>query len=411
MDNHSDRTALGAGAANRRRGRIIAKIIGTLALVSFMLVATASTARALGIGEIVDESPLGPVTETVENVTEPVTNAVEPVTELVEEVTQPVTEAVEPAVEPVEEVTEPVTKAVEPVTEPVAEITRTVTKAVAPVTEPVADITETVAGTIEQPVNRAVEAVEPVTDAVTDVVGSVTETLEGPVTGVAGTVGNVIDEVRGPIEPVLEVIDETLEGTTGVIGGITTPILEEVDDLVDPVLPLIPGLDDPIDVGDDPEEGASISDPNPVRGPDFPDTPSNPPGSRTDVPDERLAQPVLVPVPSFLTTPLPAGGAGQASEAGGAARESPPTRTFMADTVRGGDSSGGAGPPDGTGYWPHSLALPAATGSSSGSGPALGLLAVLVLLGLIAPRLSRWLRPRPVIWRPYALAEALELPG
>jgi hypothetical protein len=33
------------------------------------------------------------------------------------------------------------------------------------------------------------------------------------------------------------------------------------------------------------------------------------------------------------------------------------------------------------------------------------------LLGLIAPRLSRWLRPRPVIWRPYALAEALELPG
>jgi hypothetical protein len=246
-----------------------------------------------------------------------------------------------------------------------------------------------------------------VAETVEGVVGPVTATIEGPVTGVTETVGSVLEEVQEPLQPVIDVVDETIEGTTGVIGGVTTPILEEVDELIDPVLPSIPTPD----VGDDPEDGASISDPGPVRGPGRPDTPSNPPGSRIHLPDHPLAQPVLVPIPSLLTTPPPAVGAGQASDEGGALRESPPNPNFMADPVRGGDSPGGAGPPDAPRPWPSSIALPTGTASSSGSGPALSLLAVLVLLGLIAPWLSRWLRSRPVIWRPYALAEALELPG
>jgi hypothetical protein len=421
MDNHSDvRQAPRAGVADRRQGRIIAKIIGTLALVSFMLVATASTARALGIGEIVDESPLGPVTETAEEITDPVTDVieqpvnqtVEPVAEAVEpvaEAVEPITEVVGPAVDTVQEATEPITEVVGPAVDTIQEATEPVTEVVGPAVSTVQEATEPATEAVGPAVSTVEEVTESVTESVEGVVGSVTETIEGPVSGVTGTVGHVLEEVQEPIQPVIDVVDDTIGATTEVVGGVTTPVLDTVDDLIDPVLPLIPDTDDLTDVGGDAENGASISDPAPVRGPDSGDTPSNSPGSRTNAPDKRLAQPV--PVPSLLTTPSPAFGAGQARDEGGATRESPPTSNFMADAVRGGDSPGGVGPSEGAGPAPRSVVLPSATGSSSGSGPAASLLAVLVLLGLIAPRLSRWLRPRPVIWRPYALAQALELPG
>jgi hypothetical protein len=376
--NDQNRQAPRAEVADRRQGHIIAKLLGTLALASFLLMISAGTARALGIGEIVDESPLDPVTETVENVTEPVTDIIEePVTQVAEAV-EPVTEAVEPLTEPVEDVTETVAEAAEPVTEPVEEVTETVTRAAKPVTEVVAAVTETV-----------------------------TETIDQPLTEVTGTVGSVLEEVKEPIEPVLDVIDETVEGTTEIIGGVTTPVLDGVDDLVDPALPSIPAPDGATD------GGSSGSDPDPVMGPRSPDSPvdiSNP-GEPPATSDGPMTTPVLVPAPSFLTTPPSGVPRGQTEAEGGSTRESPPTPITMADAVEGGGSLGDEGSPVGEDPSPRALARPAASGSSSSSGSVSSLLAVIVLLGLIAPRLSRWLRSLPVLWRPYALAEALELPG
>jgi hypothetical protein len=203
------------------------------------------------------------------------------------------------------------------------------------------------------------------------------------------------------------VIDETVEGTTEVIGGISTPVLDGVGDLVDPPLPSIPAPDGVTD------GGTSGSDPDPVLGPRSPDSPvdiSNP-GEPPATSDGPLTRPVLVPVPSLLTTPSSGVPRSQTEAEGGSTRESPPTPITMADAVGGGGSLGDERPPIGGDQSPRALARPTASGSSSPSGSVSSLLAVLVLLGLIAPRLSRWLRSRPVLWRPYALAEALELPG
>jgi hypothetical protein len=386
MNDHSDRQAPRAEVAGRRQGKIIAKLLGALALASFLLMVSAGTARALGIGEIVEESPLDPVTDTVETVTAPVTEAVEPVTDTVETVAEPVTEAVEP------------------VTDPVEEFTETVAQAAEPVTDTATDVASTVPRTVEEPVNRAVEAAEPVTETVVAVTETVTETIEQPVTEVSGTVGRVLEEVREPIQPVLDVIDETVERTTEVIGGVTAPVLDGVDDLVDPALPSIPAPDGATDVG------TSGPNPDPVLGPPSPVDTSNP-AERPATSDGPLSRPVLVPVPSLLTTP-PSGVTQSQTEAeGGSTRESPPTPITMADAVGGGGSLGDEGSPVGGDPSPRALARPTASGSSSSSGAVSNLLAVIVLLGLIAPRLSRWLRSRPVLWRPYALAEALELPG
>ena len=95
--------------------------------------------------------------------------------------------------------------------------------------------------------------------------------------------------------------------------------------------------------------------------------------------------------------------------------EDPPAQAPDPGTAAGGLNGAGSPVADrfpaGGDSPPRALARTTASGSSSSSSSVSTVLAVLFLLGLIAPRLSRWLRPRPVIWRPYALAEALELPG
>jgi hypothetical protein len=353
MNDHSDRQAPRAEVADRRQGHMIAKLLGTVALASFLLMISAGTARALGIGEIVDESPLDPVTE------------------------------------------------------PLEDVTATVTEAVEPVTDTVIESAGTVARTVEEPVSRAAEAVEPVTETVAGVTETAKETIEPPVTAVTETVGKVLEEVERPIQPVLGMIDETVEGTTEVIGGITTPVVDGVDDLIDPALPSNPGPDGVTDGETPGSDPGRVSGP---RAPVFPVDTSNPaaPPASSDGP---LAGPVPIPVPSSSTTP-PSGMPRIQTEAeGGSTRESPPTPIIMADAVGGGGSLGDDGSPIGGDALSRALARPTGGESSSYSGSVSSLLAVIVLLGLIAPRLSRWLRSRPVLWRPYALAEALELPG
>ena len=58
MDRQSVRQAPTAGGADRRQAHLLAKIVGTIALAAFMISASAGTARALGIGEIVEELPV-----------------------------------------------------------------------------------------------------------------------------------------------------------------------------------------------------------------------------------------------------------------------------------------------------------------------------------------------------------------
>ena len=56
-----------------------------------------------------------------------------------------------------------------------------------------------------------------------------------------------------------------------------------------------------------------------------------------------------------------------------------------------------------------SIETPATLNSTTSQ--AFGFFVVLAAMGLLAPRMSRWLRLRPVLWRRYALAAAIDIPG
>ena len=333
-------------------------------------------------------SPQNPVNAIVE----PVIQVIEPVIEVVEEpvgqVTRPAIEAVEPATDTVQNVVDSAAGAIDPVAEVIE--------------EPVAHVTR-----------PAIEALEPVTGAVQNVVDSTTGAIAEPVTRIVQTVSPALEEIQEPLEPVLGVVTTTVETATGLVDEVSTPILDGVDDLVDVTLPLVPLPDDPLGgVEDDPDRGPAF-DPNPsVSGP-----PSNEPVTPIPRPDQGPSKSITNPQPptvgSPLLPPLPAqpGIVDDGSRSLIAAASPTPIAPSFAVGAR-----VAANDPESPPYDSESAGLRARTGvvaasSSSGSGSTSGLLAVLVLLGLIAPRLSRWLRPRPVLWRQFALAEALELPG
>jgi hypothetical protein len=264
----------------------------------------------------------------------------------------------------------------------------------------------------------ALEAVEPVTDTVRAVVDSAAGVIDKPVNGIVQTVSPVLEEIDEPLQPVLGVVTTTVEKTTGMVDEVSTPIFAGVEDLVDVALPLIPSPDDLLGGVDD------VLDTDPDTGPvpSVPGSPSNDPGRAISRPDQGPSRSVPSPPPPPLGSLLPAPIVPVAEPPG---HTHSPTHSPMVvpETTRRafweasglntttGDTSLPPYDSEDSGAPIRAGVVAASSPSSSSSGSASGLLAVLVLLGLIAPRLSRWLRPRPVLWRPFALADALELPG
>jgi len=398
MGNHRDNAAPLRGRADRRRGHIIARILGTFALAGFMFALTTGTARAGVLGEIVDELPVdiglgqaGPAPA------EPEPNGLE---EVIEVVVETVTilpgdpEQAEPVADGAEEPASGAGQPVENVPEPVAGL----------VEQPTADgVVESVVGIVE---GTGVEVVQPVVDVVQAPVAPVVEHVAPVVSGIAEPLSPVV-------EPALDLIGDTVGTLPGVVDQLPSPLLDVINGLVN-VPGLITGIGNLVENFEEPDETAFDS-----AQPVVPDIP--PDGKEATVTGPPVAgaapfdpAPVGPEEPGLAaTSPIPTDVTSERSpaETTAWALAPPPDPLVIAPDLVG---RTGSPPVDDRDYEvapaPH-LEISSTVPASSNSGPTAGLVAVLVLLGLIAPRLSRWLRPRPVHWRPIALAEALELPG
>ncbi len=153
-----------------------------------------------------------PVTQTVADTTQPVTDAIAPVTQTVGDTIQPVTDTVAPVIQTVGDTIQPVTDTVAPVTQTVGDAIQPVTDAIAPVTQPV---TDTVA--------PIVETLQPVTDTLDPVLGPVDDTLQPILQPVTDVAQPVLDPVTDTIDPIVE--------------PITNPVVPVIDSPIDPTTP------------------------------------------------------------------------------------------------------------------------------------------------------------------------------
>ena len=419
MANHWDTTAPLAGRVDQRQGHIIARIIGTLALAGFMLGLATGTARAGALGDIVEELPVDiglgqEATPAPAPPTEPDPNP-EP---SVESTPQEPSQSDEAAGlgEVIEGVAEPVVQPVKDIVAPVADA----------VEEPVRAIVQPV-DAVQQPVREVVDAAQPVVERVDESVGEIVQpvvgTVEGPVTQVVEQVAPVIAGMQRPLDHVIDPTLDLIEDTPGSVPGLVDEVLDQVNGIVnvtgllDGPLELISGTDDLIGelvdtIGGNAETGSNPAGPlDPGTTPDGWETPATGPPRAGRTSDD------LVPLPVHPEAPgVPNESAIQIGDVRSPVSEKSPEAAPASNPTLLGPSSGGhmgLSPIDDGDESTTQTRLPrgASTSPFSSSGPAAGLVAVLVLLGLIAPRLSRWLRPRLVLWRPIALAEALELPG
>jgi len=412
MDRHSVIQAPRAGTADRRKAHLLAKIVGTLALAAFIISLSAGTAQALDIGEVVEELPVEigfgvesssapepePEPEPEQSVTPELTpRATGGLGEVVEDVTEVVTEPASRQPAPTEQAAPQ---------NPVGAIVEPVTRAI----EPVADAIEEPVGQVTRSV---IEAVEPETDTVQNVVDSAAGAIEEPVTRIVQTVSPVLEEIQQPLQPVLGGVTTSIEETTGLVDDVSTSILDGVDDLVDVTIPVVPSPDDLLGGIDDVSHRAPALDPDPALSGTRPNDPETAISRPDQGPSRSIAGPPHPTVDSPRSPPLPAHQGIVDDRSDSVVAAASPTPSAAGGAA---DLTIATSEPEPPPYDSESARLKARTGvaatfSSSSSGSTPGLLAVLVLLGLIAPRLSRWLRPRPVLWRPFALAEALELPG
>lgn len=211
---------------------------------------------------------------------------------------------------------------------------------------------------------------------------------------VAGADQLVIDaaeDLVGPvgslIAPSLSVLDTVLEPVADLVGVTVSGLADTVDSLV-PILPA-PGSSPP-----------SVT-PSVVT-----------PGQEDPPPmEERRIEPVV--------TTEPVGSGTSSARAGIIARPAPSELVDVtltaatvpaiisdrAPTTRSQHDTAGAV------NWVRTSGQTRSILPTSTSGQVFAFVAVLALLGLVAPRLSRWLRLQPVLWRPNALALAIERPG
>jgi len=232
--------------------------------------------------------------------------------------------------------------------------------------------------------------------------------LAGPVAGadqlLIGAAGDLVESVGSLIAPSLLVLDSVLEPVSDLVEDSVSGLAGTVDSLV-PNLPVpgssppivipsvvIPGHEDPVAApvpGDERRTGSGIPPPTQV-GRIEPVVTTEPVGPETT--SERAG---MIPRPAAdgladvaLTTDMV-----------------PATISDRAPATRSQHDPAGAG----NAVW--SSGQTPSTLPTSTSSQVFAFVAVLALLGLVAPRLSRWLRLQPVLWRPNALALAIERPG
>lgn len=374
----------------RRLAAFLLLIIGL-----FLLVGTDSAQAEGLLDEIVEPLPVEQVVETL------------PVDDVVEAIPlEPVVDVVEPSPkpEPQPEDQTAVTRTPPPPTsEAPADAVSTVVPAPAievteapnlidSVTKPVADLEQVLTPVVDN-VSRTVP-VPNLTDEIVPVVSGVVGTVSGTVVSLVETVDPALDQVIGMLPPVLESV---LTPVPALVDGTVSGLIDTIDRLLPaPDSPRTPGPNLPTDSGADGGQGSTA--PDEVAG----------------VPPIGSPIKVLDPVesPAFSLPPVPNRPEGSTVAPTGDA----PSEAAFAVPAMSVDSGApapeeGRDPGSGSGDWVRGLSLARSAASSFGSGPALGLLAVLVLTGLAVPRLSRWLRLQPVFWRPNALAVAIERPG
>ena len=240
---------------------------------------------------------------------------------------------------------------------------------------------------------------------VLDHLPSLPEVVAGADQLVTGAGGDLAEPIGSLSAPSLSVLDDVLEPALDVVEGSVSGLEDTVDSLV-PNLPVpgssppivtpnvvIPGQEDPLaapDPGDGRRTGSGIPPPTQVRKVE-PVVTTEPVGPETtSTRASVIAHPAAPngPVDAVLTADLlPASISDRA-----------PTTRSQPD-------------PTGAGNWVRTSGQTRSTLPNSISTQVFAFVAVLALLGLVAPRLSCWLRLQPVLWRPNALALAIERPG
>jgi hypothetical protein len=305
----------------------------------------------------------------------------------------------EPAVEPVVRVAEPVTQAAAPatkLTEPVAKAAEPVANAAAPATNagnPLSNVTEPVAKAAA-PATKAGDPVSKVTEPVANAAAPVTKT------------GDPVSKVREPATQAVESVSRAVEPVTRAAGDVTRasePVLGATE----------PGGRAP---------GGGPGDPPGGLGLGIGEQAITTTGAGT--PPARVLPKALPAGPPDL----PRGDAASARQAGSPTHPSQALGSLLAglETFSGlptpfpaapglteptaASRGPGTAAPEQSGPAPSAPAGPAAAGAAAAGTTAL-ILALVALLLLAAPNLSRFFRTVPAFLRPAPFICALERPG
>jgi hypothetical protein len=233
---------------------------------------------------------------------------------------------------------------------------------------------------------------------------SLPEVVAGADQLLIGAAGDLVEPVGSLTAPALLVLDDVLDPVSDLVEDTVSGLAGTVDSLV-PNLP-VPGSSAPIVIPIVVIPGHE----DPVAAPD----PGDERRRRSGIPpptEARSIEPVGTTDPVGPQTPSVRAG-----------MIAPPAQDGLADVVLSADMlpdtiTDGAtthqsrNDPAGAGKWVWSSDQMPSTPPTSTSGQVFAFVAVLALLGLVAPRLSRWLRLQPAVWRPNALALAIERPG
>jgi len=251
----------------------------------------------------------------------------------------------------------------------------------------------------------------PTLDGVQSALGSIQETpvleslpsLGEVVSGadqlVVGPVEDLLEPVGSLIAPSLSVLDDVLESASDLLAGTVSALAGTVDTLVPNPVPVssapivtpivvLPGEDPPPapDPSDERRTGSGIPPP----------------------PQVGKIEPVVTTEP-VETTSAKAGLIARPAASG--LVDEVLTVDLLTTTSEGAPTTRSRHDTQEAGNWVRNSDLTRSPLPNSTSSQVFAFVAVLALLGLVAPRLCCWLRLQPDLWRPNALALAIERPG
>ena len=307
-------------------------------------------------------------------------------------------------------------------------------------TDNVSRVTEAARGLTDQVAGASNEAVDSVSDSAEDLVagaahvaGLPTDVVDGVAAGgdvaglllpteVVGSGTAIVDELANPLEnavlaisSIAEQAEDHLDGTVELIATSVDAVARSstatVDDLVatsDHLVERTAGAVEGLLVGSSAANVIADIPPVVAGGPKPTEMgPSSPPRKPVvptiaDQPRSDLSRPAGVEPGVSALSP-------SARDAAKGAR-SMPLFTIPGELLEVSQEMSDSGSSADRVAGPAGSILPA-TAHSSNASPSSGLFLVLAAMGVLAPRLSRWFRLEPVLWRRYALAAAIDRPG